>query len=525
MNANELLKRIIDVVRGSWRFRLYALLTAWAVCLLGWIVVFTLPDMYQSSARIFVDTRTALGPVLSGLTIQQDVNAQVNFVRQSLLSRPQLERVTRETDLDLRAKTPEARVALVDQLLQRIKLSAADTGSGGLVFTMQYQDRDRATSLRVVELLMNTFVEDTLGGKRAGSEVAQKFLREQIEEYEQRLREAEDRLADFKRRNVGLMPGAQGDYFSRLQSEIASVEKVQGELSVALIGREEIARQLRGETSVANAQPLIAAASDGGDTASRIQDAQKKLDNLLLQYTEKHPDVIALRETIAQLEERRASELSALQSSGGALSASAAASPVVQSIQLALNKADVEIAALRARIADGQRKVSDLRKLVDTAPEVEAEFARLNRDYDVTRERYLALVDRSERTKLGDQAEASDAVRFEVIDPPAAKFEPVAPNRPLLLAAVLIVGVGAGCGLAFLLHELRPVFTSSRSLNEVTGLPVLGVVSKTWLDKHRLERRVEYLKYAAGVGALMVVFMVALQFSDLGVRVAHRLTG
>jgi polysaccharide chain length determinant protein (PEP-CTERM system associated) len=246
---------------------------------------------------------------------------------------------------------------------------------------------------------------------------------------------------------------------------------------------------------------------------------------LLLQYTDKHPDVIALRETIAQLEERRSGEVAALKRGGGVLSAGAAASPVVQSIQLALNKADVEIAALRARISDHQRKVEELRKLVDTAPEVEAEFARLNRDYDVNRERYVAFVDRAERTKLGDEAEETDAVRFEVIDPPAAKFDPVAPNRALLLMAVLVVGLGAGCGIAFVLHQLRPVFTSSRALNEITGMPVLGVVSRTWLDKHRQQRRQELIRYSAAAAALLLVFACVMQFSDLGVRVAHKLVG
>lgn len=523
---HELLNRVIDELRGSWRFRLYALIAAWAVCLIGWAVVFVMPDMFEAKARMFVDTRTALGPVLKDLTIQQDVNAQLNFVRQSLLSRPQLERVARETDLDLRAKTPEARVALIDGLAKRVRLSASDAGGSGLVFTLEYQDPQRDMSLRVVDRLVSAFVEGTLGGKRVGSEVAQKFLRDQIAEYEQRLRAAEERLADFKRRNVGLMPGAQGDYFSRLQNEMAAVEKAQAELSFAITGREELARQLRGEASLAVARAPGAGkdGDSGGDTASRIRDTQKRLDELLLQYTEKHPDVVALRETLAQLEVRRDAEIAALRNSG-AIPAGAAASPVVQSIQLQANKADVEIAALRARIADGQRKVAELRKLVDTAPEVEAEFARLNRDYDVTRERYVALVDRADRTKLGDQAEETDTVRFEVIDPPAAKLEPVAPNRPLLLAAVLLVGLGAGGGLAFVLHQLKPVFSSSRALNEVTGLPVLGVVSRTWLDKYRLQQRREYLKYSAGAAALVLVFVVVLQFSELGVRAAHRLLG
>jgi len=513
---HELFARLLEDFRGAWRFRRYALLAAWVICIACWAVVFLLPNEYSASARVFVDTRTALDRYVKDLAIQQDVGAQINFVRQSLLSRPALEKVIRETDLDLRAKTPQARAAMVDSLLKEIKVLANDSGSGGLVFTLSYNDRDRATALRVVEMLMNTFVEDVLGGKQTGSQVGQKFLREQIEEYETKLREAEARLAEFKRRNVGLMPGAQGDYFSRLQNEISSVDKNKADLSIAMSGREELERQLRGEaTSAAHSTASGGAATS--ETALRIQETQTRLDNLLLQYTEKHPDVIALRQTIEQLEERRKAEIAALRGGNG-LPAGASSNPVVQSIQLSINHSDVEIAALRTRIAEGERNVAELKKLVDTAPEIEAEYTRLNRDYDGMKERYAAFVDRAERAKIGDQAEETDAVRFEVLDPPAARMEPVAPNRPLLLVAGLLFGLGCGAGLAVLLHQLRPVFTSSRILSEVTNLPVLGVVSETWLDKHRQSRRRELLRYSMASGALLVVFVFFLSFSGSVVR-------
>jgi polysaccharide chain length determinant protein (PEP-CTERM system associated) len=514
----EMVSRLLDDIRGAWRFRRHALLAAWGVCLVCWLAVFALPDQYRASARVFVDTRTALDRYVKDLAIQQDVNAQINFVRQSLLSRPQLEKVIRETDLDLRAKTQHARMGLVDALQKEIKITATDAGTGGLVFTLTYEDRNRETSLRVVEMLMNTFVEEVLGGKRTGSEVGKKFLQEQIEEYEQRLRESEERLADFKRRNVGLMPGAQGDYFTRLQGELANIEKSKADLSVAMTSRDELDRQLRGEASTLNRSSSGAASMS--ETTTRIQETQTRLDNLLLQYTEKHPDVLALRQTLVQLEERRREELAALKG-GSSLPAGAAANPVVQSIQLALNRSDVEIAALRARIAEGQRKVAELRKLVDTAPEVEAEYTRLNRDYDGMRERYAAFVDRAERAKIGDEAEETDAVRFEVLDPPAAKIEPVAPNRPLLHIAALLVGLIAGGALAFVLHQLRPVFTSSRVLNEITSLPVYGVVSETWRDKHFRRRRGEFLRFSAAAAMLLVVFVFVLRISDAGIRVSQ----
>ena len=239
---------------------------------------------------------------------------------------------------------------MVDTLLKEIKVTATDAGTGGLVFTLTYNDRDRATSLRVVEMLMNTFVEDVLGGKQSGSQVGQKFLREQIEEYETRLREAEARLAEFKRRNVGLMPGAQGDYFSRLQNELASIEKGKADLSIALSGREELERQLRGEaTSAAHST------SSGGRCHERDGDAHPgspgearqpaaAIHRQASRRDRAAPDDRAARGTPQDENSPRCGEATACPPARPS-------NPVVQSIQLSINQADVEIAALRTRIA------------------------------------------------------------------------------------------------------------------------------------------------------------------------------
>src|SRR5450755_3849654 len=93
------LDHVFDEVRGAWRFRWVALMTAFIVALIGWAVVFTLPDRYEADARVFVDTRTGLKPALQGLTTDQNVEAQINYVRQALLEGPQLEKIAAESSV------------------------------------------------------------------------------------------------------------------------------------------------------------------------------------------------------------------------------------------------------------------------------------------------------------------------------------------------------------------------------------------------------------------------------------------
>jgi polysaccharide chain length determinant protein (PEP-CTERM system associated) len=527
---HQFLDRLIDEVRGAWRFRWVAIILAWVVAVAGWLVVFAMPDVYEASAKVYVDTRSILKPLLDKLTVQTDVDSQLRLVRQAMLGRPQLERVARETDLDLRAKTPAQQAALIDRLRNRITIQGGSSGeregSGGL-YVISYQDTSRDKSIQVVEKLLNSFVEDTLGGNREGSETAQRFLMKQIDEYEAKLSEAEARLAQFKKKNVGLMPGEQtGDYFSRLQNELDAVKKAESTLGIALSRREELQRQLRGEVPFLASGASAGASSQAGanDTSARIQEAQARLDELLLRFTDKHPDVLATRETLEQLKLRRNAEIAALRRGDPAAmaTAGAASNPVYQSIQLTLNQTEVEIASLRGELGEHKRKVAELRGLVDTVPQVEAEYARLNRDYEVVREGYRELVDRLQKARLSERADETGVVKFEVVDPPAAGFAPVAPNRLLLLAAVLVVALALGGGVAYLLHQIKPVFNNTRALTEVTGLPVLGAISMTWMDRYREESRVRKLAWGAAAGALLLVFGVVVVFHGAGTHAMQK---
>jgi polysaccharide chain length determinant protein (PEP-CTERM system associated) len=262
-------------------------------------------------------------------------------------------------------------------------------------------------------------------------------------------------------------------------------------------------------------------ATGGGDTVSRIKEAQARLDELLLKFTDKHPDVVAMRRTLEDLNQRRAAEMDALRrgDANAAALTGASTNPVYQNIQLELNKVEVEIASAKAALQDHQEKVTEQRRFADTMPQVEAEYARLNRDYTVTKAQYTALAERLEKAHVGEEAEASGSVRFEVVDPPSSPFKPVSPKRLLLLISVLIVGLGVGVGLAYLLSILKPVFYNIRTLAQITGVTVLGAVSLTHSESERSAMRGALIRYSAFVGVLFVVFLavayLGLRYSPL----------
>jgi polysaccharide chain length determinant protein (PEP-CTERM system associated) len=531
------LDRIIEEIRGAWRFRWIALGAAAAVALIGWTIVFALPDRYAADARVFVDTRTALKPALQGLTTDQNVDAQINYVRQSLLEGPQLEQIAKQTGvLPADVRDERAKAQILDALSNRIALTVFNAGNqgderstAGTVYGFHYVDGSRERSLRVVEKLLSTFVDQTLGGKRQGSEHAQRFLEAQIKDYEQRLSAAEDRLAAFKKRNVGLMPSEQGGYFAQLQSQVDAAKKAETELSIAVSRREELAKQLHSDEAISSAgisSPILGARgmTGGNDTLSRIQQAQAKLDELLLKFTDQHPDVIAARATLDELKKRRVAELASLRrgDASAVASSGAGSNPVYQTIQLELNKENVEIAALRREFAQHQSTVAELRQRLNSAPQVEAEFQQLNRDYDVNKAQYTALLESYQKARLGERADNAGSVRFEVVLPPTAPVTPISPKRATLLAGVWLFAMAVGAGIAYALHLVKPILSSVRAVNEMTSFPVLGVVSVAFPSKAESEFRTDVWRFSAAAACLILGLAVALTLNWAGARLTIR---
>ena len=512
----EVWGQIVEQLSGMWRFRWRALATAWVLAVAGWGWVYALPNLYSASARVHVDTESALRPLLRGLAVETNIQDQLNFMTRALLSRPQLEKVARETDLDLRAQTPRDMERIVEMLQTKIQIAGDGRSS---IYTISYEDADRQLAQRIVQTLLDAFVETSLGDKRNDSSSAQRFLEDQIKDYEQRLSQAEDRLADFKKKHVGMMPGEGGDYYERLQKENQTLDSLRADLRLAQDRRDQLQGQIDGEEAVFGVvQPTVAGTASPLD--ARIAEFEGQLADLRLRFTDKHPDIVALESTIARLKKQRDDEAAASRSHGA--SAGLDLNPVYQELRISLTEAELELTTLRGKVADQEGRVAGLKRAVDTVPEVEAELKRLNRDYDVTKKQYEELLGRLESARLSDQAEqSSDDIKFKIIDPPVAGLLPVAPNRPIFLTAVLVAALGAGSALAFLQNQLSPVFSSRRRLAELTKVPVIGSVTLVQTPRQRIRERVSAVLFGGELAALAMTFVLIILLQEIGVRFAH----
>ena len=519
--TDEIVREILRVVRtqllGMWRYRWLAIVILWVSSLSGWLFVYLMNDIYSANARLVVDTENAIEDFLGGIAAPTDVMNEVNIVVREIVSRPNLAEVAQKTDLALRAKTNDEFQDLLTSLQRRINV----TGNRDGVYSISFQDADRDKALAVVDSLLTAFVERSLGADRSDSEQAQRFLQDQISEYELRLTQAENTLADFKRRNVQFMPDQSGDYFSRLQSAESAMQITEGKLRLAEERRAELLRQIEGEEPVFGIMtPSRQMGGGGSETSAKIRELELQLEELRLQYTDQHPRIGQVLENIEMLKEAEAREQSQQKQTtigGPSQQNPLDLNPVYQNMRIQLSNTEVEIATLRAEYSQQQDDVNRLRTLVDTIPQVEAELSRLNRDYDVIKAKHQQLLYQLETASIGEDVSASiDEIQFRVIDPPYSEFRPVGPNRTLWLIGVFVAALAVSTALAFGLNQLNPTFVGHRSVTDVLGIPVLASVSLLQSEAEMRSESRSLLAIQVSAILLLATFAVVVYFADVG---------
>lgn len=496
---NQAIEMVLIYLQGIWLRRRYIILTAWLICPVGWLFVFNLPPTYQADAKLYVETRSVLDPILSGLTYQTNPQQEVELMARTLLSRPNLEKIARATDMDVSASNSEAYEKLIDGLKTDIQMTSSGREN---IYVISYSNASSALALKVVQETLNTFVEGQVGNAAADNKKAAEFLEQQIKDYELRLSEAESRLSNFKKEQQLIGPASDVGFYSRIEAETNNLEEIRLSLAQLQSQLESARRQLKGELPTSEQ-------NHGGITTQydeRIKLLENQLDSLLIRYTDQHPDVVETRRLLESLKNMRSGELAQLseQLASGASSSAVSQNTVYQELRLAVAKLENEIESMRVRERNAQQKLEVLQSQRNIIPDIEAKLAGLNRDYEITKVKYEELLSRRESINLSQQAEESTQdVQFKVIEPPRVPINPSGPKRILLYSGILVFGFVAGLFMAFIRSQLQPVVTSALQLKTITDYPVFGLISHTEKQKLAKHNRKHLFYFLILTGALV----------------------
>ena len=512
---HDLVRQAVIDLRAMWRYRHLGLLGAWLMAAAGAAVIMQLPDRYEASARVFLNTDSILKPLMAGMTVEPNIDQRIAILSRVVISRPNVEKLMSLGGLEAQTKSREEYEHLADELSKSLKISA--TGRDNM-YTLSYRDPEPERAKRMIELFTSLFVESGKGTRTSDTEAAKKFIEEQIGIYEKRLQDAEARLKEFRLRHLGLNPGTGRDYFSSLQEASAQLSQAELQLREAENSRDALRQELAREVAIE--QPKGASEGSGvraaGDSIveidARLDALRRNLDVLLQKYTDNHPDVISTRRLLAELEEQRRELLAARKKEGvPVLATSVARSPnTYEQLKLALAQAEANVASLRTRVAEYRARHERLTQAATMVPQLDAEYSQLNRDYDVNKKNYESLIARRESAALSGEMQAVPGVGdFRVIDPPRVSSRAVTPNRLVLLPLSLLAALAAGLAVCFTATRMRPTFYDGKTLRAVTGLPMLGTVSMLPDPARRGKKLHQAVAFLLGVGALISVHAAA----------------
>jgi polysaccharide chain length determinant protein (PEP-CTERM system associated) len=504
---NSIFDEIRSALHSVWNRRWLALAVAWVVSLLGWLVVAMIPNSYESKARLFVQVDDVVAETMGfGLN---DRKRDIDRVQQTLTSSINLEKVARATNI-VNNNTPQKEVEMVVVGLSKaIKVVSNQSNLFEISAIARNGSLSEAQNAKlaqnIVQTMINIFHEENMVGGKGGMAQKLAFIDQQLADRQRELEAAEQRRTMFESQHPEMVQGGVGA-MQRLESSRSELRGVEGDLAAAQSSLAAITGQLAGTPQT------IAGVGPSGGTRGGLNQATSDLAAMRARgLTENHPDVIALKNQIAQLR--------ALVQAEGPGVISGTPNPAYSSLLTMKLDKQAAVQGLQARKASLQSDVAQLMASQFSNPAVASEAQRVARDYDALKLQFDKLSQDREQLRLRNaMQDGGNSVNFRVVDPPTTPRAPIAPNRPVLMFAVLILGIGSGIGAAFALAQLGSTFATTAKLERALGRPVLGSISETLTAAAKQQRKRKQHLFIAGTAALAGVFVLLLVVDFLQLR-------
>ncbi|MBJ7502226.1 MAG: chain-length determining protein [Sphingopyxis sp.] len=486
-------------VHSVWTRRWLVLAVAWGICILGWLAIASIPNRYDSRARLLVD----INQILPDDAQVGGGRPQIDQIRETLTSARNMEKVAATTGLLPAGAGERDKAGAVAMLQRSIKVvpqqdNIFEITSSVAVGSLSDADNARLAS-GVLDSLITVFRDDQLRGGRMNAREGLKFLDAQIADREKALREVEARRAAFEAQNIGLIPGGAGSPAQRVDAARAEL----GQIDSQLVSAQAQLAAANGQLA-STPQSIPGAGGVGGGVArQQLAGAQNELSSMRARgLTDAHPDVIALKSQIASLKAMADRE----GAGGGGMQ-----NPAYASLAAMRAERQATVSALSARKSQLMGDISKITTQQIQNPGIAAEYDRINGEYTAFKAQYDKLLAQREQVRMrGEVQTETDAIKVELLDPPSKPTSPAAPNRPLFLTLVLLAGIGGGVGAAFGLAQVRTSYATAAKLERASGLPVIGSITEVVTPDRQLDRRKKLVWLAGGSGALVGLYALLL---------------
>ena len=540
------------------------------------LVAFLLPSIYESSSTILIEEQQ-IPPDFVRTTVTGFADQRIQSITQQILSRTKLWETIKQFDLykDLRDKYTQEEIIekMRDNIaLQTISADMTEKGKKGkgkegmtIAFTVSYRGDNPGKVQKVAGHLASLYLEQNLKDRQEKAETTTKFLEAELQGLEERIKTIGDQIAKFKQAHEGSLPELKGHNMAqaeRLENDIKQLE-------LQIRASQDRKAYLEGQLATVNPDLPIAGQEAVMDPKARLYMLQVSLSSLLSRVSPDHPDVKKIQREIAELEKvvsaqggkasvrrQKLIQLRAELASKGNLSpdhpeikrlqkeiarleaesdAPARASqpqvrdpnnPAYIGLKSQMQSIDNEIALYLRQQEEMRQKLRMYRQRLEDTPKIESEYAALLRDYQNAQSKQMEVMNKLLTSRIAEgMEEHQKAEKFTLIDPASYPEKPVSPNRLLIAAAGLLLGLTSGVGLVLLSDHLDHSIKDADELSWLTDLPVLGSISlmepPNLAQQHKKKRRL--IAAVTCVSILLFLVLVHFFYRDLWVLTAQLL--
>lgn len=487
---SQLPVEIVREVRDrKWLALLVFALVSFSVLAAG----FLWPYRYQSQVIIFVDDRNIIQPLMEGRAVTTEISQKASAARELLWSRSVMEKIATDTEIfGERASelTPEALVARIGKIRGNMSVAAR----GDNYFSIGYSASSPLKAFQIAQRLGQAFIEENANRKRAESRSAYDFIDKQVKSYERLIADVEERLKRFLSENVEGTEASANARLANLQNrlELAQLEKEELETRAAAI-----------QTQMAEVSPRVVQGQTSDAYQERISYMESQLDSLRLRYHDTYPDIVILREQIAELRKQRERALANQGSAQEPLQGVSVANPLYQDIRSTLVQTQTEIETVETRIKSLERLIAQQTDRMERIQANKAQYSDLTRDLEVNREIYNDLLKRREKARVSMHLDIEgQGLNYKINETAQYPNSPTGPKFSMFALAGLFVGLAAPFGAVVALLQVDPRVRAKEQLEDELELPVLEQFPKVRTPyEQRRDRRITLI---VGLIALVV---------------------
>jgi len=507
------------------RYRWVVVIPLCITLTVGLYLALTIPRVYSATTTILVQAQKVPGSYVKSI-VTTGIDDRINTISQQILSQSNLEKIIEQFGLfQEKEKHKWFLEDKIKNLRKRIHVNLTRARKGTDAFSITYKGTRPERVMNITNTLAGLYMDENLKLREAQAVGTSEFLDSELKKTRKKLVEKEHILSEYRSKYMGGLP-------DELESNLRTMDRLQQQLSdrqnMLRETRNGIAtfkaqmaqlRENKSQAKDAAARQMILSSGDTqslmSDTATRLARSELELEELLLRYTDKHPDVIKKRTTIARLKRLEKTEAptdletipgKTENKTGGQNHASTTGTNIQETLQL--NQLENETVQIQREIIDIKTRMKLYQRRVDETPRREQELRSLERDYGNIQEIYSSLMDRRLEAELSVNMEKKQkGEQFRILDPARIPQRPISPDVKKLFVFSTAAGLGVSGGIIFLLVFLDNTIRRDEDIEENLGLPILASVAPLEKRKDRLRNRLELVGFILMAG--YVLFLLA----------------